>query len=342
MIRRLVFLLLLAMAFAAGRAADLPEALKKARDLAAKNDFEGAAKILRTEAEHGDAEAANALGELHLMGRGVKASPAEAMRWFQKAADAGHAVAIYNLAGLLSHGAEGVQKDEAKAKFLMRSAAEAGAADAQVTMGQAAENTAAAKPGTPDYSEAREWYEKAAAQQHPSALMALMRFSDAGYSGIPDPVKGSEYCRSAARVGSVVAMNEMGVRYQKGLGVPSDNVAAIGWFSLAAQHGLPAALVNLGNCYETGNGARQDFDIAGRNYAAAAKQNFAAGQYMLAKMIEEGKGTKPNLTHAYVLFTRAAAQKIDDAAKRAEAIKPKLSAAQLEEAGKLLKSGELP
>ena len=55
MIRRIAFLLLLAMAVATGRAADLPEALKKARDLAAKNDFEGAAKILRTEAEHGDA-----------------------------------------------------------------------------------------------------------------------------------------------------------------------------------------------------------------------------------------------------------------------------------------------
>ena len=39
---------------------------------------------------------------------------------------------------------------------------------------------------------------------------------------------------------------------------------------------------------------------------------------------------------------RAGAQKIDDATKRAEAIKPKLTAAQLEEVGKLLKSGATP
>ena len=342
MIRRTALTALLALAVAGAHAAEMPEALKKARELATKNDFEGAAKILRTEAEKGSAEAANALGELYIAGRGVKASPAEALRWFQKAADAALPAGLFNVAALLSRGADGVAKDPAKAKFLMRSAAEAGSGDAQAAMGQAAEDEAAARPGTPDFSEARGWFEKAAAQEHPGGLMAMMRFSDRGLDGSPDLVKGAEYCRRAARAGSVVAMNEMAVRYQKGLGLGQDNVAAIGWFTLAAQHGLPAALVNLGNCYETGNGVSQDFDMAGRNYAAAAKQGFAAGQFMLAQMLEQGRGTEVNLAHAYVLFTRAGAQKIDDAVKRAEAIKPKLTAAQLEEVGKLLKSGATP
>jgi TPR repeat protein len=37
-------------------------------------------------------------------------------------------------------------------------------------------------------------------------------------------------------------MNEVGVRYQKGLGVTADATAAVGWFTVATQHGLPARL----------------------------------------------------------------------------------------------------
>jgi TPR repeat protein len=321
---------------------ELPEALQKARELAEKKDYEGAVKILRSEAGKGNAMAANALGEMYLAGRGVKASPAEAQTWFQKAADASLPEGMFNLSSLLAHGAEGVEKNEAKAKFLTRAAAEAGLADAQVRMGNAAENDAAAKPGTQDYSEARAWFEKAAAQNHPVGLLALMRFADSGFGGPADLRKGAEYCRRAARAGSIVAMNEMGVRYQKGLGVPEDNVAAIGWFSLAAQHGQLAAFVNLGHCYETGDGVRQDFDIAGRNYAAAAKQNFAPAQLLLGQLLELGKGTKADPMSAYVLYMRAAAQKMEGAEKKAEELKKKLTPAQIEEAEKALKNGSKP
>ena len=57
---------------------ELSPALQKARELLEKKDAEGALKILRTEAEKGDARAANGAGELCLSGRGTKASPAEA------------------------------------------------------------------------------------------------------------------------------------------------------------------------------------------------------------------------------------------------------------------------
>jgi hypothetical protein len=170
----------------------------------------------------------------------------------------------------------------------------------------------------------------------------MMRFADNGYGGPADLLKGTEFCRRAARAGSIVAMNEMGVRYQKGLGVPADSVAAVGWFSIAAQHGQLAALVNLGHCYATGLGAMQDFDVAGRNYAAAAKQNFGPAQYLLAQMIEDGKGTQPNLVNAYVLYTRAGAQKIEEAQKKADELKKKLTPAQIDEAEKMLKNRSNP
>ena len=320
----------------------VPAALQKAREAFEKGDLEGAIKLLRPEAEKGNTDAANALGELQVAGRGTKAA-AEAAKWFQKAADAGSSAAQLNLARLLFLGADGLTKDEEKARFLLRTSAEAGYAPAQAQLGAAIESVAARTEDKAQIAEARDWFEKAAAQNQPEALLALARFYDSGLGGLDaNPQKGFDLCLRAAKAGSVVAMNEMGVRYQRGAGVRQDNMAAIGWFTIGAQHGQPAALVNLGNCYETGNGVRQDLDLAGRHYAAAAKQNFGPAQFLLGQMIEKGKGTEVNLAHAYVLYTRAGAQKNPEAAKRAEAIKAKLNPVQLAEADKLLRTGSTP
>ena len=327
----------------AAPAAPAPTALQKAREALDKNDPEAAVKLLRPEAEKGNAEAANALGELTQAGRGTKAAPAEAVKWFQKAAEAGSNAAQFNLARLLFMGAEGVPKDEEKALFLLRTSAEAGYAPAQAQLGSTTESAASRSENKAQTAEAREWYEKAAAQNQPDALLALARFYDGGIGGLEaSPLKAFELCFRAAKAGSIVAMNEIGVRYQKGAGIREDNVAAVGWFTLAAQNGLPAGLVNLGNCYETGHGVRQDFDQAGRNYSAAARQNFAPAEFLLGEMIEKGRGTPANLAHAYVLYTRAGAQKNTEAAKRAEALKAQLTPAQLDEAAKLLRTGAVP
>ena len=324
-------------------AAAVPAVLQKARAALEKGDAEGAIKLLRPEADKGNAEAANALGELTLAGRGTKASPAEAVKWFQKAADAGHIAAQFNLARLLFTGTDGLPKDQEKARFLLRTSAEAGFAPAQAELGGSIESLAVRSEDKAQIAEARDWYEKAAAQNQPEALLSLVRFYDGGLGGLEtSPQKAFDFCFRAAQAGSVVAMNEMGVRYQKGAGVRQDNVAAIGWFTLAGQHGLPAALVNLGNCYEVGNGVRQDLDQAGRNYSAAARLNFGPAEFLLGQLFEQGKGTEVNLTHAYVLYTRASAQKNAEAAKRAEAIKARLTPAQLEEAAKLLRAGTTP
>ena len=232
---------------------------------------------------------------------------------------------------------------EPSAEIATMTSAEAGYAPAQAQLGGSIERLAVRSEDKAQIAEARDWYEKAAAQNQPDGLLALARFYDIGLGGLEtSPQKGFDFCFRAAQAGSVVAMNEIGVRYQKGSGIRQDNVAAIGWFTLAAQHGLPAALVNLGNCYEVGNGVRQDFDQAGRNYAAGAKLGFGPAEFLLGQMIEQGKGTEANLAHAYVLYTRAGAQKNEEAAKRAEAIKGKLTPAQLDEAAKLLRSGSVP
>lgn len=320
-----------------------PGPLHRAMEAAKSGDFATAKKLLATEAEKGNAEAANGLGELTLAGRGAKPDPAGAMKWFQKAADAGHSGAMFNLSRLLDRGAEGVAENKEKAQFLLRASAEAGFAPAQLRLGLTTEPDPKARTDKTKWTEAQGWLERAAAQENPDALLALVRYYDEGLGDAPlDAKKAAELCFRSAGAGSVVAMNEMAVRYQKGAGVPQDNVAAIGWLTFAAQHDLPAAHVNLGACYENGVGVRQDFDQAGRHYAAAARANFAPGEFLLGRMIEEGKGTKPNAVHAYVLFMRAAAKNHPGASEARDALKASLKPAELAEAEKMLNTLEPP
>ena len=58
--------------------------------------------LLKAKAERGDAKAQNELGELFLTGKlGVATNHAEAVNWFRKAADQGHAPAQHRLGAAL-------------------------------------------------------------------------------------------------------------------------------------------------------------------------------------------------------------------------------------------------
>lgn len=319
------------------RAADAKDdTMQRAQAMATKGDIKGAVELLKAAAEKGNAEAANAIGELYLTGQGVTASAAEAARWFQQAADASFPLGMVNLGILLSKGAEGVQADPDKSQFLIRSAAEEGFAPAQAIMGKQAEKDG--QDGS-DPVEARLWYEKAAAQENADGLLAMARFYDEGIGGPRDPVKGFETCRRAALAGSALAMNEIGVRYQKGLGVPADPTNAIGWFTAAGQRGLAAALVNLGNCFEVGNGVLQDVSVARMHYAAAARRQFGPAQFLLAQIYERGAGTAANPAYAYAYYSLAVARGVESAKKKVDELKSMLTANQLREAEKIIADG---
>jgi uncharacterized protein len=321
-----------------------PEALVKAQEAAKKGDFATARKLLESEAEKGSGEAANAIGELMMGGQLGKATPLDAQKWFQKSADAGFPNGHMNLARLLSVGIEGLPKDLEKARFHLQAAADGGLPMAMTQLAMLVEKNIDLKSRDPNWKEPRDLYEKAAAAGDVDAAIQLTRFLDQGLGGPRDPARAMDYIFAAASKGSVLAMNEVGVRYQKGLGVRQDNVAAVGWFALAAQHGLPGAMVNLGNCYERGNGALPDLKKAGEWYAMAAKQNHPVAQFLLGQMFEEGRGTDINLAFAVVNYARAAAGGVKEAEAKREAVRKRLTPAQLKEAEKLLapKTEEAP
>jgi TPR repeat protein len=61
---------------------------------AKKGDYVSAFKEFKKNAENGDVSAQYSLAVMYNDGIGVKKNPAEALRWFRKAAENGHPVAI--------------------------------------------------------------------------------------------------------------------------------------------------------------------------------------------------------------------------------------------------------
>lgn len=77
-------------------------------------DYQGAMAVWRQQADRGDAEAQNSLGDFYLNGWGVTKDAAEAMKWFSKAADQKYADAQFNIGGMYEDGT-GVKQDAVQA-----------------------------------------------------------------------------------------------------------------------------------------------------------------------------------------------------------------------------------
>lgn len=89
-----------------------------------------AVKWYRKAAEQGHASAQNNLGYCYFCGEGVETDYAEAAKWFQKAAEQGNAAAQYNLGICYKHGF-GVEEDNAEAEKWLKKSTEQGNAAVQ-------------------------------------------------------------------------------------------------------------------------------------------------------------------------------------------------------------------
>ena len=64
--------------------------------------------------------------------------------------------------------------------------------------------------------------------------------------------------RGLAELGDVVAMNNLGYAYEKGIVVPQSNQDALGWYVEAANKGFPTAMFNVGEAIYEGRGTKKD------------------------------------------------------------------------------------
>ena len=105
---------------------------------------------------------------MYANGQGVPRDYAEAVAWYKKAAEQGHAVAQAGLGFMYADG-QGVPQDYARAVAWYKKAAEQGDADAQTNLGVMYANGR----GVPqDYARAHMWWNLAAALGYERAMEA--------------------------------------------------------------------------------------------------------------------------------------------------------------------------
>lgn len=158
---------------------------------------------------------------------------------------------------------------------LIRSAAEGGHAQAQFTLGSM---YAFGQGGlTQSRDEARAWYERAAAQNHPVALYNLGLYYDKGLGVTQDRTRALDYYKRGAAAGDAKAAYNAGEMLFRGEGVPADPTTGIAYMEQSARQNTAKAQLSLGFIYETGISVRRNAERALEYYARAEAQGQQVG-----------------------------------------------------------------
>jgi TPR repeat protein len=131
-----------------------------------------------------------------------------------------------------------------------------------------------------------------------------------------DATQAMRWFRRSAELGNVEAMNSVGLRYERGEGgVTKDLATAFKWYALAADHGDLNGMTNTANCCAAGTGTPVDGPRAERLYLAAIRrfvlpadrQKLANAEFSLACLYVNPKANVLDPTRAIVAAERAAA-----------------------------------
>jgi TPR repeat protein len=125
---------------------------------------------------------------------------------------------------------------------LVKSAAEAGIADAQFAMGLLLQNGEHLQK---DYAAAAGWYERGAMNGSNPARANLGRLYERGWGVTRDVQKAFDLAKVAAEHGVVEAEGNLAIYYDRGIGTAVDHDAATLWRNRAARDQNSAVSIRL-------------------------------------------------------------------------------------------------
>lgn len=140
-----------------------------------------------------------------------------------------------------------------------------------------------------NYSEALQWYQRAADQNDANGLNNVGSMYLNGLGTQPDAEKAAKYYRQAAELGLPTAQYNLGVRYREGDGVPVDLLEAGKWLERAANAGDAYAQNDWGVMLRFGNGVDKDIVDAAYWFLEAIKQDDVVALGNFYDIIEELK-----------------------------------------------------
>lgn len=138
--------------------------------------------------------------------------------------------------------------------------------------------------------------------------------------------------RKLAEANDPIAEYELARMYAGGFGVPKSLVDEQMWLERAAKHGNVQAQYEYGMALRDGRGTVQDYVEARRWMQLAAEGGNGLAQLALGIMYRTGLGIPIDNIKAYVWLNVAAAQGVAGATVARDAVLPRLSQTELQEA----------
>lgn len=284
----------------------------------------------------------------YLMQKHAAHNPEGAVRWYKRAADAGHAPARQKIASATAEMLNRARtawhagrSEEAIA--LGKKVAELGSAEAMLFLGATYID---GKKMPLNLEEAKTWFLAAKAAGHPNAQEGLDLIAQRGQPGAAgffaagmaayQEKKFSDALAAwekAAEAGHPDALFNLGVLYERGEGTAKDNAKALAWFERAAAKqakNAEAAVrrVKTNIPFERGYAAYEAkrFEEAAAAWKEAAELGSMGAMYNLGVIHEKGEGVALNLPQAMTWFEKAAAGGHKDSEAAVARLKPKLVA----------------
>ena len=159
-----------------------------------------------------------------------------------------------------------------------------------------------------DYKKALEYYTKGAEIGMARSMNQLGVLYRDG-KGVPQDYRmAREWCEKSAAKNYAPAFHNLGDFYHDEKGVPQDYRRAFEYYTRGAELGNTASMTDLGWMYEHGEYVNVDYKEAFRWYTKAADKGRAAAMYHLGRMYEEGIGTNKDLRKAMDYYRQAAAK----------------------------------
>lgn len=158
--------------------------------------------------------------------------------------------------------------------------------------------------GYPRYIKAYEYFKVAAEKNHPRANWLIAKMLLQGQIGSQtkeDYKKAYEYLTTAEELGSVAAINTIGLIYLNGLGKEKNIEAAIKYFEKASENNYVYAYNNLGRIYEE----RKDYKKAYEYYLLSASLEESWASNKLGQWYRKGIYVEKDMKKAYEYYNQA-------------------------------------
>ncbi|BAK76487.1 Sel1 domain-containing protein [Pseudogulbenkiania sp. NH8B] len=230
-----------------------------------------AGKIFKDKVDGLKLESQKALesGDISFHNFDIQSFREQAVFWFRLAsANEEHAPSMFEYGAALANGFEGEDKIAIGENLICR-ASRLGNADAHAFIGCC--YMFGSKLFDVDPVEARNHFELAAMEDHPTALINLGAMYDKGMGGPANPQAAFDYTRRAAEAGYPEGQYNLFVHYLNGIGVDKDEITALNWLTKAAEQGFPTAMFTLAKFIAEGRVEGKGSDDAESLYLGCLK-----------------------------------------------------------------------